>query len=222
MNVVVIAAHPDDEILGTGGTLAAHARAGDEVHAIVLAEGASSRYEKKMKTTLEEAGRAAAREIGFASIRFEGFPDQRMDTVPLIDMIQKLETLLEEIDPQVVYTHFAGDVNEDHTVTAKAAWTACRPYRFPGIRRIAAFETPSSTEWAWPLDGGKFVPNLYMDITSTLDAKISAVECYETELRDYPHPRSSRALRERAATWGTVVGKQAAEPFMVLREIDRP
>ncbi len=199
--------------------LAGHARNGDRVHAVILSEGATSRYEAEMKKTLEEAAGRAAAEVGFASVRFECFPDQRLDTVPLIDVIQRMETILDEFDPEVVYTHFPGDVNADHGVVARAAWTACRPYRFPLVRRFAAFETPSSTEWGWPMSSGAFQPNLFVDVVATLDAKIAALQCYESELRAYPHPRSPKALRERAAFWGSAVGRAAVEPFMVLREI---
>ena len=219
MNVLVLAAHPDDELLGVGATLALHARAGDAVHAVVLAEGATSRYERKMKVSLEEAGRRAAGELGLATIRFEQFPDQRLDTVPLVEVTQRIEAIVEEVKPEVVYTHFTGDVNLDHGVVARAAWTACRPYRFPGVRRFAAFETPSSTEWGWPFQSETFAPNLYVEISEALDAKVAALECYESELRDYPHPRSARAIRERAAYWGSLVGKPAVEPFMILREL---
>ena len=219
MNVVVVAAHPDDEILGAGATLAKHARAGDAVHAVVLAEGATSRYETGMKESLHESGERAARAIGFASIRFESLPDQRLDTVPLIEVTQRIEKILEPLDPAIVYTHFGGDVNLDHGVVARAVWTACRPYRFAGLRRVAAFETPSSTEWGAPNEGGGFRPNLYVDVAATLDAKIAAIECYESELRPYPHPRSARALRERAAYWGSVAGRTAVEAFMILREM---
>jgi LmbE family N-acetylglucosaminyl deacetylase len=219
MRIAVIAAHPDDEVLGAGGTLARHARNGDEVHAVVVAEGASSRYEHDVKELLQKAGLRAAEEIGFSSIRFEGLADQRLDELPLIDVTQRIEAILEELDPEVVYTHFPGDVNTDHGVVARAAWTACRPYRFPRIRRFAAFETPSSTEWAWPLPGGGFQPSLFVDVTDSIDSKLAAIECYESELRDYPHPRSTRSLRERAAYWGSVVGRPCAEPFMILREL---
>jgi LmbE family N-acetylglucosaminyl deacetylase len=219
VNVVVIAAHPDDEILGAGGTLARHAREGHAVHAVVFSEGATSRYEGRLVQTLEEAGQRAAQEIGFASIRFEKFADQKMDTVPLIDITQRVETLLAEADPEVVYTQYPRDVNTDHGVVAQAVWTACRPYRFPGIRRLATFETPSSTEWGWPFQSDAFAPNLFIDVSGTLEAKVAALECYESELREYPHPRSARAIRERAAYWGSVVGKEAVEPFMILREI---
>jgi LmbE family N-acetylglucosaminyl deacetylase len=217
MNVVVLAAHPDDEILGAGATLAGHARVGDVVHAVIVSEGASSRYEPEMKKGLEDAAARAASKIGFASVSFERFPDQRLDTVPLVDIVQRIEALLDPIDPHVVYTHFPGDVNADHGLVARAVWTACRPYRFPRVRRFITFETPSSTEWGWPSD--VFRPNLFVNVAATLDVKISAMQCYESELRPYPHPRSEQALRERAAYWGSVVGRSAAEAFMLLREV---
>lgn len=217
--VVVIGAHPDDELLGAGGTIARHVRSGDEVHAIVVADGATSRYPDELTMRLEKDAGRAAEVIGFASLRFLALPDQRLDTVPLIELTQLLERELDDIDPRVVYTHFPGDVNADHGLVARAAWTACRPYCRPGLRRFAVFETPSSTEWAWPLEGAQLQPNLFVDVTATLDIKIAAMQRYETELRDYPHPRSSRALRERAAFWGSQVGLLAAEPFRLLREM---
>ncbi len=219
MSVLVVAAHPDDEILGAGATLALHARRGDSVHAVVLTEGASSRYDDPMRQALEKAGHAAAACIGLKSLRFEEFADQRLDTVPLVEVIQRLEAIIDEIQPSTVYTHFPGDVNADHGVVARAAWTACRPYRFPGVTHFAVFETPSSTEWGWPQVGQGFQPNRFVNVTATIDAKVEALECYESELRDYPHPRSARAIRERAAYWGSHVGYVAVEPFMVLREV---
>jgi LmbE family N-acetylglucosaminyl deacetylase len=139
--------------------------------------------------------------------------------VPLLEVTRLVEAVVDELRPDVVYTHFPGDVNADHGVVARAAWTACRPFVLPGLRRFAVFETPSSTEWAWPLDGAEFAPNSFVDITDTLPDKLAAMACYETELRDYPHPRSLRALRERAAYWGSRVGRVTAEPFRVLREV---
>jgi LmbE family N-acetylglucosaminyl deacetylase len=218
--IAVIAAHPDDELLGAGGTLARHAMAGDEVHAIVAADGAGSRYPGEMMATLEKDARRAGDVIGFAAMRFLALPDQRLDVVPLIELTQLLEAVLDDIAPEVLYTHFPHDVNTDHGQVAKAAWTACRPYYRRGLRRFAVFETPSSTEWAWPMDGTGLQPNFFVDVTETLDVKTAAMECYESELRDYPHPRSSRALRERAAYWGSQVGLLAAEPFRVLRELE--
>jgi LmbE family N-acetylglucosaminyl deacetylase len=219
MSVVVVAAHPDDEILGAGATLARHVQSGMDVHAVVLAEGATSRYDDGMASQLQKAGMRAAEEIGFASIRFENLPDQRLDRVPMIEVTQLVEEILDELRPEIVYTHFPDDVNLDHGVVSRATWTACRPYRLPGLRRFAVFETPSSTEWAWPLDGCAFKPNLFVDVSSAMDAKLAAMEAYDIELRDYPHPRSIRALTERAASWGAVVGRRFAEPFVLLRDV---
>jgi LmbE family N-acetylglucosaminyl deacetylase len=219
MTVVVVAAHPDDEILGAGATLARHVRRGREVHAVVLAEGATSRYGDGMVPVLQKAATRSAEQIGFASIRFEAFPDQRMDAVPLIEITQRIEQILRELRPRVVYTHFPGDVNLDHGVTARATWTACRPYALPGLRRFAVFETPSSTEWGWPVGPEVFRPNRFVDVSGVIDVKLAAMECYESELRDEPHPRSLEALRARAAGWGTVIGVRYAEAFMVLREV---
>lgn len=218
--VAAIGAHPDDELLGAGGTLARHVVAGDQVHAVVVADGAASRYPAELTAALEKQARQAAEVIGFASLRLLALPDQRLDTVPLIELTQQLEAVLDDIDPSIVYTHFPEDVNADHRVVARCAWTACRPYRRPQVRRFALFETPSSTEWAWPLPGTRWQPNLFVDITDTLEIKIAAMECYQTELREYPHPRSGRALRERAAYWGSHVGRLAAEPFQVIREVE--
>jgi LmbE family N-acetylglucosaminyl deacetylase len=215
----VIGAHPDDELLGAGGTLVRHVLAGDDVHAIVVADGARSRYPTGLAAILEKQAHRAAEVIGFASLQLLSLPDQRLDTVPLIVLTQRLEGVLDEIGPSIVYTHFPEDVNADHGLVARCAWTACRPYRRPQVRKFAVFETPSSTEWAWPLPGTALRPNLFVDVTDTLETKIAAMECYETELRDYPHPRSSRALGERAAYWGSHIGRPAAEPFAVLREV---
>jgi LmbE family N-acetylglucosaminyl deacetylase len=217
--VVVIGAHPDDELLGAGGTLARHVNGGDAVHALVVADGATSRASDELVHTLEKDATRAAEMIGFSSIELRSLPDQRLDTVPFIELTQLIESVLDNIQPHVVYTHFPGDVNSDHGLVARAAWTACRPYARPLLRRFAVFETPSSTEWAWPMNDSGLQPNHFVDITDTLDVKIAAMECYQTELRDYPHPRSSRSLRERAAYWGSQVGRLAVEPFRILRDV---
>jgi LmbE family N-acetylglucosaminyl deacetylase len=217
---VVIGAHPDDELLGPGGTLARHVLAGDEVHAVVVADGAGSRYPAQLVSVLEKQARRAAEVIGFASLQFLELPDQRLDTVPLIELTQRLESVLDDLRPGTVYTHFPEDVNTDHQLVARCAWTACRPYgRRRQVRRFAVFETPSSTEWAWPRPATELRPNMFVDVTDTLETKVAAMECYETELRDYPHPRSSRALVERAAYWGSHIGRRAAEPFVILRDV---
>jgi LmbE family N-acetylglucosaminyl deacetylase len=218
--VLVVAAHPDDELLGAGGTLARHVRHGAAVHALVLSDGATSRYADGMAEILAKSAQRAAEVLGLASVQVGSLPDQRLDALPLLDVTRLVEAVTDELRPDVVYTHYPHDVNADHGVVARAAWTACRPFVLPRLRRFAVFETPSSTEWAWPMGGAEFVPNSFVDIAGTLEDKLTAMACYETELRDYPHPRSLLALRERAAYWGSRAGRRAVEPFRVLREVD--
>jgi LmbE family N-acetylglucosaminyl deacetylase len=217
MRVVAVVAHPDDEVLGVGGTLARHAQDGAEVTALVLADGATSRYAERMQDELQVAGQKSALHLGLREIRFANLPDQRLDALPLIEVTRVVDAVLDELRPDVVYTHFAGDVNLDHAVVARATWTACRPYARPGVRELLAFETPSSTEWGWPGLGDRFSPNVFVDVSDTIDTKLVAMACYDSELRPEPHPRSLDALLTRAAYWGSVVGMRAAEPFMVLR-----
>jgi LmbE family N-acetylglucosaminyl deacetylase len=215
--VLVVASHPDDEVLGGGGTFAKHVDAGDEVHAVVISEGATARYEDGMRSTLRSCAERSGAVIGFSSIRFLSMPDQRLDATPLLEVTQALEPIISELKPQIVYTHSHVDVNADHGVVARATWTACRPYAAPTVRRLLAFETPSSTEWAWPTTESAFQPAWFVDVSETLQRKLDALACYEPELRDYPHPRSLRALAERAAYWGSTVGARAIEPFVLLR-----
>lgn len=218
--VLVVAAHPDDEVLGAGATLARHVDSGDDVHAIVVSEGASSRYPTEAESELARAAQRSAEIIGFSSLRLLGLPDQRLDALPLIEVVQTLEPMIADLRPSTIYTHSTSDVNVDHGVVARAVWTSCRPYAAPWLSSIYAFETPSSTEWSAPGDT-RFDPTLFVDVDAHLQRKLDAMACYEQELRDYPHPRSLRALRERSAYWGSHVGLANAEPFEVLRRIER-
>jgi len=219
MNVLVIAAHPDDELLGVGGTIARHADDGDEVVCVVASEGASTRYGDGAAETLESCGRAAAAILGARELRFLGMRDQHLDAQPVLTVIQAIENVVDELEPDVVYTHHWGDVNRDHRVLSEAVMVACRPIgdRFP--RSVYLFETPSSTEWSWPDANAAFVPNHFVDITSTIDRKLAAMACYTSELRPAPHPRSLEALRSRAAYWGQVVTRAYGEAFVVGRQV---
>jgi LmbE family N-acetylglucosaminyl deacetylase len=220
MRVVVFAAHPDDELLGLGGTVARHADAGDEVIAVIASEGGTSRYTSEATAALETASRAAAEILGIREVRFLGFADQRMDTVPLIEVTKKVEAVLGELRPQVVYTHHWGDLNRDHRVVSEAVQVACRPVGGDYPTRLYCFETPSSSEWSAPDPASQFVPTRFVDVTATIERKLRAMACYTSEVRPAPHPRSLEALRARAALWGHTVGRTYAEAFVVLREVD--
>lgn len=210
--VLIIAAHPDDEMLGCGGTAALHARAGDPVTAVIVCEGESLRYGPNGVGQREHV-RRAAETLGVDDVRQLGFADQRLDTLTLTELITPLEAIVREIQPELVYCQFGGDINRDHQLLFQAALVATRPPT-QCIRAVYAFDTASSTEWAFPRT---FTPDTWVDISTTLDTKLAALACYESEMRPYPHPRSIQALRQRAHAWGNQHCLDAAEVFMTVR-----
>lgn len=226
--IAVIAAHPDDEVLGCGATIARHAASGDEVHILILAEGATSRDVSRNVSSragelvsLRAAGSAAAQILGAKSIDWADFPDNRMDTVALLDVVKRVEAFVEQHAPQVIYTHHAGDMNVDHFVTQRAVMTALRP--LPGARfnRVLQFEIASSTEWGAPVTGIPFVPQWFEDVSNFLPAKLAALDAYAAEMRSWPHPRSREGIVALAHSRGASVGVEAAEAFMLGWQINR-
>jgi len=210
--ILVIAAHPDDELLGCGGTVALHAEAGDHVTSVIACEGESLRYGIGGVNQSEHI-RKAANTLGVCDVRVLAFPDQRLDTLTLTEIITPLEKAVRDVQPHLVYCQFGGDVNRDHQLLFKATLVATRPTE-SCIKAVYAFDTASSTEWAFPRT---FTADTWVDISATLDKKIAAMACYESEVRDYPHPRSLEALRHRARAWGNQHCIDAAEVFMTVR-----
>jgi LmbE family N-acetylglucosaminyl deacetylase len=227
VKVLVVAAHPDDEVLGCGGTAARLVREGHEVHFAILGEGSTSRLPQRADTdaqkitVLQQQAHTAAAKVGVKNLTLHDLPDNRLDTVPLLDVVKIVESLVAHVEPEVIYTHHAGDLNVDHGVIHRAVLTATRPMAGQPVREIYAFEVPSSTEWAFQRIEPVFRPNVFVDITRTIEAKIAAMECYETEARKFPHPRSPEALRAVATRWGSVVGCTAAEAFELVRSVRR-
>lgn len=219
MKVLVVAAHPDDEALGCGGTLARHAMAGDDVDILFLADGVGSRGSREALEARRQAARSAATILGVRPPRFDDLPDNCMDTVPLLDIVQRVETVVRAVEPEHIYTHHVGDLNIDHRLTAQAVLTACRPMAGSPVRSIHAFEVPSSTEWAAPTGATAFLPQRFVDIGAVLERKIAALAAYEIEMRAFPHPRSVEAITALARWRGAAAGLSAAEAFMVIREI---
>jgi LmbE family N-acetylglucosaminyl deacetylase len=223
MSVLVAVAHPDDEVLGAGGTIARLARSGSAVHLLYLTDGTGARSKDRAAARRREtAARRAAEILGAKPPRFLRFPDNRIDSVPLLEVIKAIESVVLEVAPSHVYTHHAGDLNVDHSICVRAVLTACRPLPGSMVRHIYAIEIPSSTEWALPGADSGFVPSRFVDITASLPTKLAALEAYAEEIRPFPHPRSTTALEALARFRGASAGLEAAEAFVVLREIVGP
>jgi LmbE family N-acetylglucosaminyl deacetylase len=226
-SVLVIAAHPDDEILGCGGTMARHVDEGDTVNVVLLAEGVTSRFEKRDRgaqaddlSALGEVAHKANALLGVKELVLHDFPDNRMDSLPRLEVIKVVENYIERFRPEIIYTHHIGDVNIDHRRIHDAVITACRPMPGnQGARDILFFEVASSTEWQPPGSAPPFAPNWWVDISHTLDAKLKSLEIYECEMRDWPHARSVKAVEHLARWRGANIGVEAAEAFMLGRSL---
>jgi LmbE family N-acetylglucosaminyl deacetylase len=224
--VVVCAAHPDDEALGCGGVMARHAREGDAVHVIFAADGVGARsignaLSEQQSRERQEAAKRAAKILGARPPIFLDFPDQRLDSFPLLDLVQRIEQAVQDLRPAVVYTHHIGDLNMDHRRVAEAVMVAFRPLPGSTVTAIYGFETLSSTEWAAGGPSAQFHPVRYVGITDDLDRKLEALRQYDAEMRAPPHPRSYAAVQALAALRGATVGVAAAEAFTVLRDVLR-
>lgn len=228
--VLVIAAHPDDEILGCGGTMAMHANKGDTVRVVILAEGITSRGKvrdresngKKLDELRADVHRAN-NVLGVHSIDLHDFPDNRMDSIERLEVVKVVEQFIDKYHPDIIYTHHKGDVNVDHRRIHDAVVTACRP--MPGPHRVETllfFEVASSTEWQPPGSAAPFVPNWFINISDELDNKINALKEYEGEMRPWPHARSLKALEYLAKWRGANIGVEAAEAFVLGRHLSSP
>jgi LmbE family N-acetylglucosaminyl deacetylase len=221
--IAVVAAHPDDEVLGCGATLAKMARAGRQVHVLLLADGETSRTSASSSAQVQRATAAeAARDaMSCATVTQLSMPDNRLDSVDLLDVVKEVEAFLQRWRPTLVFTHFAGDVNVDHRIAHDAVLAATRPQPGFFVEELAFFEIPSSTEWRPPGDLPGFQPNWFVDVSSTLSAKQAALQCYAAELRPFPHPRSVEAIDALARWRGATVGVAAAEAFVLGRRISK-
>lgn len=223
MSVLVVAAHPDDEVLGCGATMAKLAARGEDVDVLILGEGSTSRADTRdqgdqaLVERLRDDSRRAAHVLGVRDVVAEGLPDNRFDTVALLDVVKLVEAQVESRRPSVVYSQHGGDVNVDHQITFRAVLAATRPVPGHPVREVLAFEVGSSTEWAFGAFAPAFHPTVFEDVTGFVDAKVEAMRCYPSEMREFPHPRSPEALRAAAARWGSAVGVQAAEAFSAVR-----
>lgn len=224
-SILVIAAHPDDEVLGCGGTMARLAAEGASVSILILANGLTSRADydpvrdaAALKLHHERAHRAG-RLVGAKEVTLGGFPDQRMDTVPLLEITQAIEREIARVRPDTIFTQHGGDLNMDHVITFRATLTATRPMAGGPVKRVYAYEVGSSTEWSFQQFEPRFQPQVFFDIAAQLETKLAAMQVYASETRAFPHPRSPEAIRATALRWGSVAGLGAAEAFQLVREI---
>ena len=219
--VLVIAAHPDDEVLGCGGSIARHRAAGDAVAVLIMADGVGSRSgtDAPAAAARQQCAQQAAKILGVQDLTLLAYPDNRMDEATLLDVVQDIEKVMARCVPDIVYTHHAGDVNIDHRIVHDAVIAACRPQPGHTVKQLLFFETPSSTEWRPPASHAVFAPNWFSDISATLELKLQALAAYAPELREFPHPRSLQAVEHLARWRGASAGLAAAEAFELGRLI---
>jgi LmbE family N-acetylglucosaminyl deacetylase len=221
VNVLVVTAHPDDEVLGMGGTLALHARRGDDVRVVCLTDGSSAQYPNMPErwTQKHDDARRALATIGVGAPFVHDFPDMRLDTVPHVEVNRVIERHVAEHRPEVVYSVHP-DVNLDHAAVFRSVSVATRPLPSQSVRRVLTYAPLSSIEWTPPALNS-FVPTWFVDISSVIDVKLAAFACYTTEQREYPHPRSARAIEAHAAAVGSSIGCAYGEALMLVRSVEQ-
>jgi len=214
--ILVVVAHPDDETLGCGATIAKHAKNGDKVQVVFIADGFNSREAKDGERNL--AATEAAAILGCEKPIFLDFPDNQLDTVSLLEVVKEIEKIINYLQPNIIYTHHFSDLNIDHQITHKAVMTACRPQPDFCVKEIYSFETLSATHWQ-SSSMGAFNPNYFVDVSDFMKKKMKALQCYDNEMRNYPHARSYETVGSLAKFRGSIAGIQDAEAFIVERLI---
>ena len=220
-NILIVAAHPDDELLGCGGTVLKLKKVGYHVTSLILGEGATSRsnHQKSDVKKLRKDALKANQLIGIEKVHFADFTDNRFDSISLLKVIKLVEKYIARYSPEIIFTHHQHDLNIDHRITFQAVLTACRPV--PGFKHpdIYSFEIPSSTDWNEIHQMNAFVPNVFVNIKDEIEKKMAALACYKTEMRPYPHSRSIEGIRILAQFRGIRVGLEYAEAFQLIRSL---
>jgi N-acetylglucosamine malate deacetylase 1 len=221
MKVLVVVAHPDDEVLGCGATIAKHVAAGDDVVVKFLSDGVGARGAKASEVQeRREMAENAAAILGLSAVNFGTFPDNGLDTVPLLEVVQDIEQCLAKESPDTLYTHHNSDLNIDHQIVHRAVMTACRPQPGFPVKCILSMEVASSTEWSAETQSKPFVPNYFVTVEDFFDKKLQAMKAYEKEMRAFPHVRSGEAIEALAKWRGASVGEHKAEAFVLERLVD--
>lgn len=215
--ILVVCAHPDDETLGIGGTLALHAAKKDEISILIMTDGETSRRENIGIKSRQQQAINACKILGITDIEFLSFEDQKLDTIPLLELNKKIEMKMKKVNPTILYTHFWGDLNKDHRCVFESVAVASRPLKNKKLKKFICFETPSSTDYT--IGDETYKPNLFVDIENVLSKKLEALSNYKNEINEYPHPRSIDAVKNRSGYWGSVCGLKSAEALIIYREI---
>lgn len=219
MIILIIAPHPDDEVLGCEGTIVKHNLSGDEVHLCIVTKAYPPEWsEDEIKERKEEVLRVN-QILGIRKTHFLDFPTVKLDTVPHKELDEAITRVANEVQPEVVYIPHRGDVNKDHRLVFDAAMVAVKPKPGSAIRKVLSYEILSETEWGAPFVENAFIPNVYVDISETLEIKLKAMSEYKLELKEFPHPRSLEAISTLAKIRGSTTGVRAAKAFMLVREI---
>jgi LmbE family N-acetylglucosaminyl deacetylase len=219
LRVLVIAAHPDDEVIGAGGAIARHVAHDDEVYWCIVTQGYSPPWSEEILATARQQVYDVQKVLGIREVLFCGFPTVKLNTVPNIDLCSALQRVVDQVQPQVVYTTPRDDINQDHRIVYDATLVAARPIPGCSVRRLLCYEASPTARFGLPAGSCGFVPNVFVDISQYLSTKLEALSCYRTELREYPHPRSLEGLRLLAEERGLSVGARAAECFQLIREL---
>jgi len=218
--ILVLCAHPDDETLGLGGTLALHAKKGDKVFVLIFTDGESSRNKKSKEIAeREKQSEKACKILGVKKVKFLRYPDQDLESISLVEITNKIEDVIKNWSPSIIYTHYWGDMNQDHRRLFEATKIATRPIPNSSIERVLCYETPSSTEWG--KNTHAFNPNHFVNISSTLKNKVKAIKQYKNEIKEFPHPRSIEGITTRAKFWGSCSGIKNAEAFIMLQNLEK-
>ncbi len=219
--ILVIAAHPDDETLGVGGTILRHKNDGDYVAVYIATDGVTARHDQMNRQKL--AAEEACAILKVDELIFGEFPDQQLDVIPLVKLAKALTVVVNKVCPDIVYTHHFGDVNQDHRRLFEATLIATRPVNNSPVKEVYTYEVGSSTEWSCAIEGWTFKPTVYVDISPYVKEKLKALSCYsntfESEIPPFPHPRSVEAVENQGKKRGVDVGLCAAEAFVALRVI---
>lgn len=216
MKILIIAPHPDDEVLGCGGTVAKHAKNGDEVYLCIVTKAYTPEWSEEFIKNRPKEIEKANKILGIKKTYFLDFPTVKLDTIPQKELNDAISKIVNEVNLDIFYIPHKGDLNKDHRLVFEASLVATRLAN-PKVKRILSYETLSETEWGQPIE--PFIPNVYVDISETFEKKIEAVKAYESELKQYPHPRSLEIVEALAKKRGSEVGVKFAEAFMLIKEI---